>query len=253
MDEIRKILIEKNVLSHANQGVQIAKVSESHAGLDLANEILIRTTDTKTALFLSGGKTPWELYKTFAREETLQPGTVGLIDERYGEKFHEASNERKLQETGFLRYLEMRGVPFYPILASGESREETADDYDTMLRELQQIYRRCIGILGIGLDGHTAGIAGNRNDFRNPLFTPARKDVLVSEFNDPSGMFKERITMTFPGLSRLDLLLILVFGEDKREALVHVFSEGTEEEVPARFYKRPEIAKKTLFITDQAV
>jgi hypothetical protein len=32
-----------------------------------------------------------------------------------------------------------------------------------------------------------------------------------------------------------------------------MFTEGREEEIPARFFKRPEIAKKTLLITDQRI
>jgi 6-phosphogluconolactonase/glucosamine-6-phosphate isomerase/deaminase len=43
-----------------------------------------------------------------------------------------------------------------------------------------------------------------------------------------------------------------VFGEDKQRALDGLFEEGAEEEIPARFFKRHEIAEKTLFITDQA-
>ena len=50
----------------------------------------------------------------------------------------------------------------------------------------------------------------------------------------------------------LDFLLVLVFGKDKREALRLVFKDGSEDDIPGRFYKRPEIAKKTLIITDQS-
>jgi len=40
-------------------------------------------------LYLSGGSTPKELYKRFATAEQITPGAVGMVDERYGEKFHE--------------------------------------------------------------------------------------------------------------------------------------------------------------------
>jgi 6-phosphogluconolactonase/glucosamine-6-phosphate isomerase/deaminase len=252
-DDIQKILRERNILFHKNEGILIAKVIDSEAGMLFANDLLTHIVDAKTLLLLSGGKTPWDLYTTFTAEEKIQPGAVCLVDERYGKKYHETSNEKKLKETGFLRYLEMRGIPFYPILAKGETREEAAEDYDLMLRELQNVYQASVGILGIGLDGHTAGVAGNRRDFKNALFAAERKNLLVSEFHDHTGMFKERITMTFLGLSRLDLLLVLVFGEDKKAALDLVFSAGPEEEIPGRFYKRPEIAKKTLLITDQYI
>jgi 6-phosphogluconolactonase/glucosamine-6-phosphate isomerase/deaminase len=49
-----------------------------------------------------------------------------------------------------------------------------------------------------------------------------------------------------------DLLIVLVFGEDKKAALESLFASGSEEEIPARFYKRREVAEKVLIVTDQA-
>jgi 6-phosphogluconolactonase/glucosamine-6-phosphate isomerase/deaminase len=175
-----------------------------------------------------------------------------VVDERFGEKLHERSNEMMMKESGLLRYLELQNIPFYPILQS-KGREETADLYDEKVRELHAIFQRSVALLGIGSDGHTAGIAGNRKDFKNPLFDKERQHLLVSEFHDEAGMFQERVTMTFLGLSMTDLLVVLVFGDDKKEALNWMFADGSEEEIPARFYKRPDIAQKTIIITDQAI
>jgi 6-phosphogluconolactonase/glucosamine-6-phosphate isomerase/deaminase len=253
MENIQKLLEQGNFRSHRNQGIRIAQVAEEKAGLSLVNDLLLNLIDTGTLLLLSGGRTPGALYKAIASQEKLQPGAVGMVDERYGVKWHESSNEKKMMETGLLRYLEMRGIPFYPILIGNNSHEQAAEDYDQKFREWQNKYSRSIALLGIGLDGHTAGIAGNRKDFQNPLFAPDRKHLLISEYNDQAGKFKERVTMTFLGLSMLDLLIVLVFGDDKREALERTFTDGSEQEIPARFFKRPEIAKKTLLITDQKV
>lgn len=304
---IKKILTEKNIRSHPNEGILVANVANNREGLGLAKEILSTVVDKKTALYLSGGRTPKELYETFATEparsavadataggERLHPGSVGLVDERYGEKMHENSNEKMLKDAGLLRFLDYNDIPFYsvlhihyshPELVSGSSsslraqapaspsesevgkqshemlkrvqhdneRELAAQAYDEKLRSLLSVFQKQIAVLGIGLDGHTAGIAGNRPDFTNPLFDPSRKSLLVSEFNDELGMFKERITMTFLGLSHMDFLLVLVFGEDKQKALELMFQNGPEEDIPSRFLKRPDIAPKTLLITDQNV
>lgn len=251
-DQIQNILKEKNIFSHQNEGITIATVANSHEGFSLINEIFLKVIDKKTAFYLSGGSTPKVLYERFAKEEALTPGAVGVIDERYGEPFHDNSNEKMFRETGLLGYLHMRDIPFYPIL-QGLGRQETAEKYDEQLRELNAAYPKSIGILGIGTDGHTSGIAPNRLDFTNPVFDPSRKDLLVSEFDDPTGNFKQRVTMTFLALMHLDLLVILSFGPEKKKALELVFTDGPETEIPARFFKRPEIAKKTLFITDQSV
>ncbi len=251
--KIQNIIRELNVLSHLNEGITVCTVKNQNNGFDLMTSLLEEIVDRKTALYLSGGKTPKGLYEKIASQETLIPGAVGFVDERYGEKNHPSSNEKMIRETGLVRYLEIRDVPFYPILTVDKGRKQTAEEYDKLVRSLNTVFPRSVGILGIGADGHTAGIAGNRKDFKNPLFDRIRKNLLVSEFDDPTGPFRQRVTMTFLGLSMLDVLLVLVFGEDKKDALEMMFSDGSEEEIPARFYKRPEIAKKTLLITDQRV
>ncbi len=253
--KIQDLLKQKNVLHHANEGIEICLVKDSSVGVDLAASILQIVADSQSTLYLSGGKTPKELYKRLADSEIdggarFAPGAVGMVDERFGEKLHEKSNELMLKEAGLLRYFDMLNIAFYPILQTG-TREDTAEAYDEKIRSLNAVFKRSIAVLGVGVDGHTAGVAPNRTGFKNPIFDPSQKHLLVSEFNDAKGMFKERVTMTFLGLSMMDLLLVLVFGADKKQALELLFRNGSEEDIPARFYKRPEIAGKTIIITDQ--
>ena len=51
----------------------------------------------------------------------------------------------------------------------------------------------------------------------------------------------------------LSVLVLLVFGAQKRAALKGLFSEGPLTALPARFVRAPEVARKTLVITDQKV
>lgn len=229
--------------------MQTILVSNIDQGIAEAKKILYEKVDTKTALFLSGGKSPKPLYQNLAQEKKLHPAAVALIDERYGEPLHENSNEKMLQETGLLSYFQKEQIPFHPILQRGVSRKDTALQYDKTVRKLLSQIPKSVGIVSIGVDGHTAGIVPNREDFRNPLFV-SDKGLLVSEFNDPTGPFGERITVTFQGLSMIDWFLLWVFGEEKKEALQKIFTKGSLEEVPGRFYLRDEIAKKTIVITD---
>ncbi len=268
---IQYILRQKNILHHNNEGIDVCVVKDSGVGIELALDMLYAIVDQQTALYLSGGKTPRELYKRLAASELegdkkFVPGAVGMVDERFGEPYHLRSNELMIKETQLLRYLQMLNIPFYPVLKTQTSREELAKAYDAKIRSLNAVFKKNIAILGIGSDGHTAGIAGDRKDFINPLFDSSQKHLLVSEFNDQEGMFKERarplttersygerVTMTLLGLSMMDILIVLVFGNDKREALELMFKNGSEEEIPARFYKRSDIAGKTILITDQSI
>lgn len=239
---------EKKISLYNISGLSICSVINQQKGFDLITELLYLIVNNKSVLYLSGGETPRDLYRRIAVQNKLNPGALGLIDERYGPRLHAGSNELMIRDTGLLNAV---NVPFFPMLNADCSLEESASDYDKKLRFLHSTYQKHIGILGIGADGHTAGIAGNRKDFHNPIFNKDKEQNLCESFYDEKGYFKERVTMTFLGLSMLDIILVLIFGEKKKKALELVFTEGSEETIPARFYKRKSIADKTLFITDQ--
>ncbi|HWY79051.1 MAG TPA: 6-phosphogluconolactonase [Candidatus Sulfotelmatobacter sp.] len=245
-------LTKHAIRHHTNQMITVCNVQDAEAGVILAKELLYEIVDRRTSLYLSGGSMQ-VLYKALAKEEQIEPGAVGLIDERFGKPMHATSNEKMIKDTGFLRYLQMRNMPFYSVLQAGKSREEAAISYDERVRSLHAIFQKNIGLIGIGPDGHISSIIPNRPDFHNPWFDSDRQYLLVSEFNDKNSQYKERVGMTFLGLSMLDQMLILAFGESKQKMFNKLFEEGKEEEIPARFFKRPEIAKKTLLITDQTV
>src|SRR5258708_1962504 len=156
-----------------------------------------------------------------------------------------------IKRTGLLNYFTTQQISFYPILGLQQenlSREGTAEKYDETVRKLFFNIPRSVAIVSIGVDGHTAGIAPNRKDFINPLFRNV--SLLAGSFNDITGPFKERITLTFQALSMIDYFVLWVFGNDKRHALEKIFTPGSLEEIPGRFYNQPEISAKTVLITD---
>jgi len=233
--------------------MQILVVNSLEKGIEKAKETLYDKVNNKTALFLSGGKTPTPLYKVLAKEKIIKPAAVAMIDERFGPPMHEGSNEKMIEETHLLHYFSQNNIPFYSMLHKGSSREEAAISYDAKVRDIFFHFPHSVGITGIGSDGHTAGIAPNRNDFTNPIFSSTGKHVFVSSFTDANGFFKDRITLTFAGLSLLDFIIVFVFGEEKKEALKKVFISGSLEEIPARIYNSSTLSEKTLFITDQKI
>lgn len=237
---------------HTNQGISVAIVNDADAGYEMAKKLLYEIIDRKAALYLSGGSMQ-QLYEHLAKEEIIYPGAIGMIDERFGSPLHSNSNEKMIKETGFLRYLSFRDIPFYPIIQPGKTREESSTLYDQKVRELHATFQMHIGLIGIGPDGHISSIIPNREDFHNPWFDADQQHLLVSEFNDQNSHYKERIGMTFLGLSMLDILIVLAFGDSKQPMFELLFVDGSEEEIPARFFKRPDIAVKTLLITDQQV
>ncbi len=244
-----------------NLGITICPVTDEKSGIAVVLSLLHALLDKQTVLYLSGGRTPKTLYGEIARGEKLHPGAVAMVDERYGDPMHENSNERMLSESALLRFATILNIPFHQILRPGLSREERSDEYDQKVRTLLSQYKQHVAILGIGMDGHTAGIPSKASlgvkgqDAETFVLDLAgkSKDRMVIDYDDKSGFYKERITMTFQGLSMMDILIVLVFGKDKKPALELLFSDGPEADIPSRFFKRTDIASKTLVITDQEV
>jgi len=252
----------ENMNTEKSGKFQIESVSNQEEGLKYAKDILYKTVDDKTVLFLSGGKTPKNLYSMLAMEQKLNPKAVAVVDERYGEPMHGTSNELMIRETGFPAYLLRKNIPYYSVLEEGHDIKDTAVDYGKTVENLLSSSSKSIAILGMGEDGHTAGIAPNRDDFINPIFSKDQQDLLVSYFIDPKPMspdgnpappygFGQRITLTINALRKMDSLIILAFGENKKNALLKILQKNSPQEIPLSFINDGNVFNKTVLITDQ--
>jgi len=261
----KKQLIGSNKFVEKDSIAIIETVTAQKAN-ETVSEILQKYSDFKTALFLSGGSTPKNLYKLIAKEKKLKAGAIGLVDERFGKKNHRHSNELMIRGTGIIEYFENQNLRFYPII-DNKNIEISTKEYDEALRFIFEYFPKSVGVMGIGEDGHTAGLPASQRG--EPAGTKSLKLKVKSSgleitrriMEDQSSLvsyyelegYGPRITMSFAALTHLDLILILVLGQEKRGALKLMFSSGKIEEVPARYYKKPEIAKKTILITDQII
>lgn len=250
-DDLLAILKSSGLSPLSAFGMSIFRVSKEQ-GIDMSLGLLRDGTNKNSAVYLSGGRTPKDLYIDLILRKGFAPGLVTLVDERYGKRFHSESNEQMLKETGILDFLKKENIPFAPIL-EGKARRKTAEDFDQKLRELLANYRKHVAILGVGIDGHTAGIPSDPKAWEEYDLWQRSKTEMAIDYDDGGKFYKERITMSFLALSMMDVLLVLVFGKDKRPALEWMFADGPEEQVPSRFLKRPEIASKVILITDQEI
>jgi 6-phosphogluconolactonase len=233
--------------------MQVIVVKNANQGIERAKEMLYDQVDQKTVLFLSGGSTPKPLYEALAKEKIIKPAAVALVDERFGEPLHENSNEKMIAETGFLGYVRSHNIPIHVILQKDKTAEEVATDYDETVRRLFFHFPKSVGILGIGKDGHTSSIIPNRKDFYNPMFDTDKKHLFVASFTDANSAYQTRVGLTFAGLALLDYMIIPTFGKEKAKAIKKMFDPGQVEEIPARFFTRDEIGRKTVLITDQKI
>ena len=229
--------------------MKIIKVNDPQEGVEVCKRLLYEKVSKNTALFLSGGSTPKTLYEILAKEKLLKAGAVALIDERYFSNLKSETNEEMIRQTGLVKYLEESKTRFYPILED-KSMQDSTRDYDETIRFVSNYFPKSIGILGVGVDGHTAGIPAR---VQNSEFRVQSKTDLVTSFDDFPAAQKERITLTFLGLSKLDEIIVLVFGKDKKKALRLMFQDGSISEIPSRFLNTKEITDKVTLITDQNI
>lgn len=218
--------------------IEIIKYKNKNEASKKALEFLLKAVDQNTLLLLSGGTSPDLLYQLITQDKTLQPGAVALVDERYGLPMHNNSNEKMIADTGLTSYLAVFEIPFYGILKE-EDMVVAAEHYERIIVDLFKKFPKRVAVMGIGADGHTAGI--------KPNLEYNHKRLVVS-YDDTKGSFGRRITLTFEALARVDEFIILVFGEDKKPALREMFLEKGKELIPAVFYA--EYGVKVTLLTD---
>ena len=151
--------------------------------------------------------------------------TIALIDERYGPVGHPDSNWHQLQAAG----LDMKQAASIPCLREGLSQQETAQAYEARLRVAFESSDCIIGLLGMGADGHIAGIL--------PESVAAKPcQHLVIDYKGPD---HQRITLTFKALDKITALYVFAFGASKLSALQQLYDQEIDiEKQPAQFLKR---------------
>lgn len=130
--------------------------------------------------------------------------TVMLADERYGSVGHADSNGTQLLAAGF----NPKSATMLPILMPNTSFAATRDRFDNIARQAFSDSDIIIAQLGIGMDGHIAGILPNSEAVDSP-------DFVAAYVSHPY----QRLTLTHHALKRLSVAYVMAFGPDKELAL----------------------------------
>lgn len=219
--------------------IDLIKVNNRDEGQVKAHAILKDLVDEKTLLALSGGTSP-NYSKMIVEPGDILPGAICVVDERYGEPFHGDSTEFLLREQGVKEYADKHCIETHKVL-KGKGFEETAAVYAKEIEELFARFSKRVGVMGVGSNLHTAGI------FPNSMATESHELVIGEEVEDK---FRERVTLTFSALEKFSAFVILMFGEEKREAVLKMLDESENDmhEFPAIFYRKAPV--KSFLITD---
>ena len=193
---------------------------------------------SESLLLLSGGSAvaSYQPIATAISENQVPRLSVGLVDERFGEVGHEHSNERLLVEkVDLVEICRQHGAEFGSVLHSGASLEQMASQYNEWLKHRWATARR-IAVLGIGVDGHTAGILPMKSDKFEETF--GGQDLVVG-YQPEDGQFAGRITITPKAISQLTDLVVVATGHAKEPALRIVFGRETAKSEVDPEYQMP--------------
>ncbi len=218
----------------------------------------------KTLLLLSGGSCV-NIYKELAKflstsELDFDYLAIAQVDERFQPKqitdnrqqtTKNDINAEVIKETGLWEICSKRNIPYYLVSQEG-ILEQSAEQYNKIIEKLFKEYVYKVAILGIGEDGHTAGLLPGYEKVWN-------KDKLVVGYEVDSGQnsaraefcqknFKERISLTPKALQQLDQAIIVAVGEKKKRAIIKAFNERNSNkmnEIPAVLIQK--IPKVDLF------
>ena len=155
---------------------------------------------------LSGGKSPLPLFHKLSQAPDIswEKGIVHLIDERWVPKTSDDSNE-KLISSEFIAKTQpaprFKGL-YNPSLDCRSAMEKLS----ACPPELD------IGVLGMGLDGHTASIFPDSEEFSHLLETSQHYSCC-----HPQNAPHQRATTTLKGLTEIKHLYLYIPGKDKME------------------------------------
>jgi 6-phosphogluconolactonase len=162
------------------------------------------------AVMLSGGSTPIPAYLALAsRRLTPAPGlTVLFSDDRYVPSDSDQSNFH--QSRALFTSLGLPAAQVLRIRTELPLLEATVDSEQRLIRLLSGGRRITLGLLGLGTDGHTASL------FSAADLERARGRLALS-VHRPDG--RDAVSVTPTVLERVDQLIFMVAGADKRIAL----------------------------------
>ena len=166
-------------------------------------------------LALAGGSTPARTYPQLAARNDIEWDCVEIFfgDERFVPPDSADSNYRRARETLLAKINPRKLLP----IPTDESPQSAAARYDETLRQQYGASRLDpaaplfdLVLLGLGDDGHTASLLPGQ-----PVLRERERWAAAV----PQGRDEPRITLTYPALESSRLILFLVAGAAKREAV----------------------------------
>lgn len=200
------------------------------------SELLMEKIGQPVLLLVSGGSALAVLeYADFVGGENL---TISLLDDRFY-KDHGINNFFQLTQTGFYRKAKAQGAKFISTLPKGkESLAMAAERWEKALRSWASVGlsgRTIIAIMGVGPDGHTAGIMPFPEDPHKFACLFQNNNWVVGYDAGGKNQYPLRLTASISFLrTMVDYAFVYISGEKKRKILPVILTSGDLPRCPAR-------------------
>ena len=219
-------------------GVELQVCPDPEEVASVVADELVAAARTGGSLALTGGSAPGRAYELAAeREPDWSMASLWWGDERCVPPDDDRSNYGLAREKLIDR---LEAAPREVQRIHGElGAEEAAREYDELLRPV----RLDLVLLGVGPDGHAASLFPGQPT----LEEHERRAIPAEPKLEP---FVERVTMTLPVLCSAPLVLFIVTGEEKAEAVAHAFGRPPSPETPSSLIRSA--SGRTVVVADEA-
>ena len=208
--------------------------SKSEANIALANALFAAASAAlhegrRARIALSGGSTPEPAYKEFAsRDLDWEKVDIALVDERWVDVDNDGSNEKMLRRAFSGSNANIIGM-----------KNDAATPF-AGAAELEKIYAKLAPfdaiVLGMGNDAHTASWFKDADGLEEILSQNCKQTVagIDASHSEVGKAFPLRMTMTLEPVAKAKMVLLLIFGEEKKQVLNSALI-GEVEEAPIKF------------------
>jgi len=197
---------------------------------DLAQALQQQSSAT---LLLSGGSTPIPLYQRISTANiSWEDVSVALVDERWLDAEHAASNERLLIENMLIN--KAATANFTGMKNQYQSPFDGEAECNARYANLPSPYTICL--LGMGSDGHTASLFPQAQGLVAALDSNQYCAPIRAVKSDVTGDNVERMTMTPWSILQSRRLILLMTGADKWEVFQQAHQSGASKELPISIF-----------------
>ena len=194
----------------------------------------LKERSEKKLIFLSGGSVV-RLYKTLGAivnggEIDSSRIAFAQADERFQPEDKNDVNAVSIERTGLWEVCKKKNIPYYLISQEG-TLGNSARQYNKTISKFLGEYPFHLGILGVGEDGHTAGLLpGYERLWNIDRFIVGYE---IEKRQNETAVFKKRVTLTPKTLYALDYALVVASGVKKQEALEKVCKKENRDTIDA--------------------